>query len=963
MGGSSREWVDLIMADIHANIESELGGIDAPGALVRSLRGIRGRMLRVGGSAAVAWAVAGAALCLIFGVWADLVFELSPKLRIAVLMVAAGAGLLLLAGTIVRTLRAGRSDLLARRLDLVGATGGQIRSGTDLMHSDRRHSSLTGGLAHMAIERAALLARQVAAERAVPVRPLIAAFGVATVIAVVIGLTSVALPSLASTEYLRFRDPFGDHPPYSRVSFQVEPGNADVVYGAAQEIKIVTAGGSVERLDLVLLADGGGSEEVLPMFGEPGGIWRATVASVTSPARYFVRCDAGRSHRFRLGVITLPKLESVRFRISPPAYTHRGAYEGGLPQAGLAGLPGTLVEVWAKSNRPLSQGTLQISGLKADAAVDREVMQPTAPGEHEVKAGFEIREPGRIEIRVRDVEGQESQDAFTTTFAVRSDERPFVRLLDPPPTSLCTPTVELPVAMAAEDDYGISRLSLYRSLNDSRALPVDMPVPDAPPSTRQNHGVGLPLPSYSLRPGDEIKLFARVEDNDPAGTKGSESPLAIIRIISQEDYERLVITRQGMEVLMSKYQQARRRMEEIAARIEELQKELAKQSDDAELSAEMRKQIQDLAAKMQQESQEIAKAADNKLPFDIDEKMNEHLRDLAEKLAQAAKEVDEFAKAEPSPKAGEAKEGLEQIRKFCKGGQQEYQEKTTEPLEQLAKIYPLMEDQARFTALYKRQKELADRLDSLRGKDTGDDPQQRARMRDLESEQYKVREDLKNLLQDIEDHLQQLPEDSELDELRQTAGDFLSGVRDSGATEAMADAETGLAAFSGTRGAEGSREAEQILKRFLGNCNSMGKQGKACLKFAPGLGESLGNTVEQLLAGAGLNMGQNGMGMAGSGYSAQSSTLDNVGLFGHLPTLGGGDRAGESKDAMSARGARAGNEGNFESGDPGRLDPLEPADARGDMQNLVPAEYRQRVGAYFERITDEIGNDKEREKR
>ena len=32
----------------------------------------------------------------------------------------------------------------------------------------------------------------------------------------------------------------------------------------------------------------------------------------------------------------------------------------------------------------------------------------------------------------------------------------------------------------------------------------------------------LPLSAYGLRPGDVIKLFARVEDNDPAGAKGSE---------------------------------------------------------------------------------------------------------------------------------------------------------------------------------------------------------------------------------------------------------------------------------------------------------------------------------------------------------------------------------------------------------------------------------------------------------
>ena len=37
----------------------------------------------------------------------------------------------------------------------------------------------------------------------------------------------------------------------------------------------------------------------------------------------------------------------VRFRITPPAYTNRPPYDGPLPKDGIAGLPGTVVQVWA----------------------------------------------------------------------------------------------------------------------------------------------------------------------------------------------------------------------------------------------------------------------------------------------------------------------------------------------------------------------------------------------------------------------------------------------------------------------------------------------------------------------------------------------------------------------------------------------------------------------------------------
>ena len=116
-----------------------------------------------------------------------------------------------------------------------------------------------------------------------------------------------------------------------------------------------------------------------------------------------------------------------------------------------------------------------------------------------------------------------------------ADERPFIRITQPQKNSLATPTAALPVILSAEDDCGISRLQLYRSLNDSRPLPVDLPQP-VHQRRRVDESVRLPLDRYGLEPGDVIKLFGRVEDNDPAGAKGAESPIVTVRIVSQEEF-------------------------------------------------------------------------------------------------------------------------------------------------------------------------------------------------------------------------------------------------------------------------------------------------------------------------------------------------------------------------------------------------------------------------------------------
>jgi hypothetical protein len=216
---------------------------------------------------------------------------------------------------------------------------------------------LTAGLAELAVQRAEHLAAGVSGSRAIPLRPVYWSFGGVSAMVAVIGLAALGMPRLAWTQWLRFSDPFGDHPPFSQVEFTVQPGDTRVIYGAGLDIRVTTAGVPVDRLDLVLNSDGANAE-TLPMFPEASGEWRATLTNVTSAGRYFVRAHAGRSQNFRIDLITVPKLEAVRFRITPPAYTNRPAYEGPLPQGGLMGLPGTKVQLWAKSNRPLSGGTL-----------------------------------------------------------------------------------------------------------------------------------------------------------------------------------------------------------------------------------------------------------------------------------------------------------------------------------------------------------------------------------------------------------------------------------------------------------------------------------------------------------------------------------------------------------------------------------------------------------------------------
>jgi hypothetical protein len=947
----------------------------AANRLTESLRRLRRRLFALAATAGLGWGLACLAALLVASIWLDLVVELPPRLRIVASCASLVAATSLAAGILFAALRQGQPRRLAGRLDAAGRAAGQIVAGFDLAQRQTGETSpLSEGLTELAVDRAGEVASKISAAVAVPAHAARRSWLASASCAVVVALVALAAPRLAQTAWLRFSDPFGDHPPFSNTLLTVEPGDTRVIYAGGLDVLVSAAGPLPERVDLVLVGDEG--EETLPMFPEADGKWKAQLSEIVTPCRYYARARGTRSHRYQIDVITVPRLETVRWRIVPPAYTGDAAYEGPTPSDGLAGLIGTQVRVWATSNRPLSRGALTIDedGSRRDVP-----LTPPASESREVSGQFEIRAAGKFSLWVTDVAGQDSQDPFSGTITLLSDQRPLVRLMEPAEQSLATPTATLPVMVAAEDDYGISRWQLFRSLNDSRALPLELDVPavrrspGAPQTSaprRLQQGTFLPLSTYELEPGDVIKLYARVEDNDPAGAKGTESPVATVQIISPEDYGRMLRAREGMDVFLSKYQQAQRRMESLAEEVEGLRKKLSEQPADSPASQEDRQRMEELAQKLEEEAAAIRESAKDLLPYDLDQALTSELKRLAKQLDQAAGDA-RAAGAKPGAKAGELEREMREMLERLQQEKKDFKQNVTQPLELLAEIYPLLEDQQRFVELYRRQRDLAERLASLAGRgqvdpfdgrrgEGEDDPALKSRMRDLEDEQRTLRDQLERLLDDIEEHAARVPDEPDYEDLVTTARDFAAAVRASAATEEMQRAETGLAGFSGSEGHEGAKKAADILEQFIKRCEAMSGQGeKVCrgLKFQPQESlpsDCMGNTLAQLLADAGFKQG-NGAGMgSGGGYSARRSTLNNVGLYGNLPTRGNPTQARGGR-----RGAMVGGAGPStalaDAGQSAIEDNEAAVRAAGTAGLSIPARYRSRVQQYFQRIAEETG--------
>ena len=281
------------------------------------------RLLALATAGGAALSVFVALGLLLASMWLDLMVDLPPQLRRFAVFACVIAAVIMFARSIFIATRS-TAPRLPQRLDSAAGAHGQIVSAVDLLRAQTpadEWSPISHGLADIAIDRADRIAGQVPPQSVLPGRmlrrPLIAAGAIIVSILCVL----ILAPRLAKTQWLRFADPFGDHPPYSRISFDVEPGNTRVVYGSKLDLRVTPHGGEVEQLEVVLKPQTDAEAETLPMFPGSDGQWQATIASVTAPGKYFIRARGARTEKFDLGVITVPKSISRslrrRTRIAP----------------------------------------------------------------------------------------------------------------------------------------------------------------------------------------------------------------------------------------------------------------------------------------------------------------------------------------------------------------------------------------------------------------------------------------------------------------------------------------------------------------------------------------------------------------------------------------------------------------------------------------------------------------------
>ena len=943
-----------------ATVTHEPSRPDSSRLLQQQLSDVTGRTRLIGTVDAVLWTIAAIGVAFLCLAWLDVIWHLPMNLRSWLIPLAGGLGVVGGGWLVLRVWRRATTASVARRLDEVGGTGGQILSGWELLPANRQTpsgggvDSLARGIAEVAVDQAADRAANVSPAEAVSwSQSKRSTFAVGGVTASMVAF-ALLCPGAFGTSWNRFVAPRVDTPPYSPLTFNVSPGEIQLSYGLPLEVTAEITGGAIDSASLVLGDPDDPASKRVAMFPRGGSRWQAVVPRVTESLQYCVTAERGRSRLFDLEVLETPRITAARFTISPPAYTRQPPREGRYPQDRIAGLLGTKVDFVVESDRPLSGGAVTIEAA-AEAGPEsgsaKSVPLKVSPeNPHHAVGTVTIEEAGNWSLVVTGANSVECESPLRFEVELLVDRPPLVRIAQPRPKSYATPDTKIPVAVVGEDDFGIARMRLYRVVDGSRPIPLEIPI-EQPRRTVQG-GSSLPLAAFGLEPGDRITLLARVEDSRPGSSQGGESPLVEIDIISQRDFNRIIAAQQGQQMLENKFRQARRMLEQLATEMQDLQQELqevqeAEANGDPQSKArkqELQQQLDQMRKRMEKTARQLEELSQQELPLEVDQEWNRMLQEQANALREAAAQAGQMKQqgADPQEQADAMNEAIEQLR-------QQQQEQVQQPMEALKKIAPLIAAEQKFVQLVARQRAVVDELDRYRQDEVVKDEADRQQIVALREEEAAIRDALAELLNEIATTAEALGDDPDLQALKQSSLDFVVAVADSPIDGELANARKQLAKFNGTAANGHAFTALTEMEKFLSQCKGNGQQAANCLKkaFAPGLpGQNPGQSVQQMMQQMGLNSGPS------SGYSMRGNSGQNVGLYGNQPfsqPRGGG--RGDHSRMLPSRGQSDTASGTADDG--GNYVSELPETARTSASD-VPLRYRKQTERYLRRLAEQL---------
>lgn len=476
--------------------------------LIQAVRRRRGLILALRGAALTLGVTA--ALLLALG-WAAYRWRYSGaglvSLRVVALACVAAAAYFFL----IRPLRRRVNDLQVARLIEEKHAGLSDRLSTAVEFSsaeERRRAS--DSILDRLIEDAGRHAEEVRLDEVVPRKRLFSYGGAAAACVAAFILVLLFGPQQLSTGLSQLVKPVSAATASAHtLAVKVKPGTARVPKGSDPQILATLVNFSAEPVTFFSRKFGTEAQWVGQVMERARNRqdYQFFIFNIQDSVEYFVEANGVKSETFKLTVVDLPYVKQIDTTLNYPSYT-------GLPpkttedSGDVAALKGSVVHITARLTGKVKTAHIVLrDGTKIEMKP-----QPNEAGEVDYIGSVTVTQETSYHIELVSVEGEEYNGSNEHDISLLEDQPPVVTFEKPGRDVRATSVEEIFTQAKAEDDYGVSSLELYFSVNGSEEKKVVLQnlKRDEPRTLSGAHTFFLE--EFNLKPGDFISYYAKARD-------------------------------------------------------------------------------------------------------------------------------------------------------------------------------------------------------------------------------------------------------------------------------------------------------------------------------------------------------------------------------------------------------------------------------------------------------------------
>ncbi|MCX6132782.1 MAG: hypothetical protein NTU47_03115 [Ignavibacteriales bacterium] len=404
-------------------------------------------------------------------------------------------------------------------------------------------------------------------------------------------------------------------------TFEISPGNSEVVKGQAVQIAVrvqsvspVSAGRKPQSLSLYWRSEGAQNFENSDLRIDSTGTYRTSFQSVRGSTEYYAMVSGTESPHYRLSVVDRPVFRSFQVRLEYPAYAKLPPKVQEEFIGDVAALAGTNIKVMGVASKNLREGRIVFG---AGPAV------PLVTENQKFSASFRLAAETNYHIEVTDLESLANSDPVHYQLKIIPDEPPSIAVLVPGRNIDLAGDKSLRLLMQAEDDFGLSAIRIGYKLTHSRyEQPWDaykftsIPLPAGTPGELE-----LPyswdLSPLRLAPEDVVEYFAEAFDNDAVrGPKSGRSQMYLLRLPSVEEV--FAELDKGHETSLDDLKQTLQDAKQLKDKVESINQDIKKNK---EMDWQQKKKLEEMSKKYQ----EVQKKLDD---------VQKRLDDMVQKMDQ-----------------------------------------------------------------------------------------------------------------------------------------------------------------------------------------------------------------------------------------------------------------------------------------------------------------------------------------